>query len=211
MIVAPVSLYGAVVSYGRVYAMIKGKVKGFDEKKGALLENGTYIKGDFYINTLLIDELFGYKFGELPYRGVKHQFKVLDQEYYFPKTGYQNTRFSYVYYPDAENPKTRIAEYKVMSGQKHSKTIISIAKPSKESKFWPFYSRESERLYRKYINHVSKIDNFMTVGRLGLYKYATMDITVRMCMRATESVEGWAKKNPEERMKVYEKIRGEAK
>lgn len=189
--------------------IIKGRVRKFNHKKGVYMD-GDYIEGDFYINTLSIDDILDRKFGELEYRGVNIEFKILNKKHYFPKSDFKDARFSYVYYPNSKVPYTRISEYKNITGQRCEKTIISIETPSRGKRMWPFYTKESEDHYERYIKKVSTWENFMTIGRFGLYKYATMDSTVRMCMRGIKYFEGWREYSLEKRVEIYGDIRAES-
>jgi UDP-galactopyranose mutase len=71
-----------------------------------------------------IDEYFGFRYGKLPYRSLKFEHKILEQENFQP--------VAVVNYPHPDVPYTRITEYKHLTGQLHSKTSITYEYPSAE-------------------------------------------------------------------------------
>jgi UDP-galactopyranose mutase len=126
-----------------------------------------------------IDRLFGYRFGELPWRSLAFEEKKLDV------TDFQGT--SVVNYTEADVPYTRIHEFKhyhpedkaVMSC---NKTIIMREYPrtwkSGDEPYYPVNNPESQALLEKYHAEVSKVTGLIIGGRLGEYKYYDMDQSI---------------------------------
>lgn len=121
-----------------------------------------------------IDELFGYEFGELPYRSLKFESETLDKEY-FQEVGTVNYPNNYKF--------TRITEFKHLTGQKSEKTSIIREYPKaydadRDIPYYPIPKKECNELYKKYLEKSLKIDNLILVGRLAEYKYYNMDVIV---------------------------------
>ena len=76
-----------------------------------------------------IDEYFDYRFGRLPYRSLRFEHKVLEEERHQP--------VAVVNYPDPSVPYTRITEYKHLTGQVHPRTSVTYEYPSAEGD--PYY------------------------------------------------------------------------
>ena len=124
------------------------------------------------IYTGKIDELFEYKFGELPYRAIEFDHETLC------KNNYQN--FSVVNYPNNYD-FTRITEFKHMTGQTHPFTSILREFPcwhDEEKNNVPCYpvpTPENYRRFEKYMKLINKNSNLVPIGRLAEYKYYDMD------------------------------------
>lgn len=151
-----------------------------------LKENELYLFGKKFEGKLIftgkIDEFFNYKFGELPYRSLKFDFKTLNQEY-FQETGTIN-------YPN-DHDFTRITEFKHLTGQKNPKTTVVKEYPQehdrnikeKNSPYYPITKKENEELYEKYKDEADKLNNAIFVGRLAEYKYYNMDIVIDRALK----------------------------
>lgn len=131
------------------------------------------------IYTGKIDEFFDYKFGELPYRSLKFDFKTLNKEY-FQEVGTVN-------YPN-DHDFTRITEFKYLTGKKSSKTIILTEYPQKYNKnknipYYPIPQKENLKLYQKYKMEAKKFDNVIFLGRLAEYQYYNMDEVIEKALK----------------------------
>ncbi len=121
-----------------------------------------------------IDEYFDYKFGQLPYRSLKFDVRVLNKEYY--------QKAVVVNYPNNYD-FTRIAEHKYFLDEKSDKTIISVEYPEKfelgkNERYYPISNKKNQELYDKYKQEAQKISGLYFIGRLGEYKYYNMDLAL---------------------------------
>ena len=121
-----------------------------------------------------VDEFFNYKLGPLPYRSLSFEFKTLDK----PK--FQSV--AVVNYTGKE-PYTRITEFKHFLSQKNAKTAIAYEYPSafemgKNERYYPIPKQENENLYKQYLKLTEKQKNIYFIGRLGEYKYYSMQSAV---------------------------------
>ena len=121
-----------------------------------------------------IDEFFNYKLGALPYRSLNFEFKTLPQE------NFQSV--SVVNYTGKE-PYTRITEFKLFLSQKTPKTTIAYEYPAvfelgKNERYYPIPKSENESLYNKYSALAAKEKNVYFIGRLGGYKYYSMQSAI---------------------------------
>jgi UDP-galactopyranose mutase len=123
------------------------------------------------IYTGQIDELFNYKFGELPYRSVDMQFETVEKEYYQEKAT--------VNYPN--NYKfTRITEFKHIHPTNSNKTTILKEYPqeykiNQNIPYYPIFIDDNQENYSKYLEYSKQFENLILVGRLAEYKYYDMD------------------------------------
>lgn len=121
-----------------------------------------------------IDEFFDYKLGALPYRSLIFEFKILQQKQF------QNA--AVVNYTGQE-PYTRITEFKHFLNQESSKTTIAYEYPAafelnKNDRFYPIPAKDNEILYQKYSKLACKEKNIYFIGRLGSYKFYSMQNAV---------------------------------
>jgi UDP-galactopyranose mutase len=132
-----------------------------------------------------IDRLFGYRYGELPWRSLAFERETLDM------VDYQGT--SVVNYTEAEVPYTRIHEFKhyhpedklVMAADK---TVIMREYPRSwklgDEPYYPVNTPASQELWERYAAEAAKIPGLTVGGRLGEYKYYDMDQSVGRALAA---------------------------
>ena len=158
--------------------------RGFDlaeHCRGALAGKPVYYSGP-------IDQLFGYKYGELPWRSLAFERETLDM------ADFQGT--SVVNYTEAEVPYTRIHEFKHYHPEDketmaRAKTVIVREYPrawkSGDEPYYPVNSAESQALVEKYRAEAAKVPGLVVGGRLGEYRYYDMDQSVGKAMEVVEN------------------------
>ncbi len=134
------------------------------------------------IYTGQIDELFDYKFGELPYRSVDMQFETVEKEFYQEKAT--------VNYPNDYN-FTRITEFKHIHSSDSKKTTILKEYPQeykkgKNTPYYPVFTQVNQDKYNQYLEYSKEFDNLILVGRLAEYKYYDMDDIVERALDVFE-------------------------
>jgi UDP-galactopyranose mutase len=126
---------------------------------------------DRLVYTGPVDEYFGFCYGALPYRSLRFDHAVVEQEHYQP--------VATVNYPDENTPYTRITEYKHFTGDAGRVTSITTEYPAAEGDpYYPIPREENQRLYKRYEALAQAEDNTLFVGRLATYKYYNMDQVV---------------------------------
>ena len=121
-----------------------------------------------------IDEFFNYKLGQLPYRSLNFKLKTLEQ------SKFQSV--AVVNYTDRES-YTRITEFKHFLNQESKKTTIAYEypaafEPGKNERYYPIPKQENEQLYNQYLKLAEEEKNIYFIGRLGGYKYYSMQSAV---------------------------------
>ncbi len=135
------------------------------------------------IFTGMADELFGYRFGHLPYRSLDLRFETVRTDF-FQETAVVN-------YPN-DYDFTRITEFKHMHPAGSSETVIlkeypKSYSPGRDIPYYPVFTEENVSLYGKYQDLAQGFRNLFLVGRLAEYRYYDMDDAVK---RALEVFEG---------------------
>jgi len=137
------------------------------------------------IYTGAIDELFEYKYGQLPYRSLRFEFETVHQERY-QETGTVN-------YPNEYN-FTRITEFKHLTGQHHKDSVIvreypqpyERDVPGRDIPYYPVPHPDHQELFKKYWREAQNIPQLILVGRLAEYKYYDMDACVAKALKVFE-------------------------
>jgi len=157
------------------------EIMKLDIKNKKIYFMGQEFKGKV-IFTGMIDELFNYKFGFLPYRSLSLKFECLDTEFF--------QEVATVNYPN-DYDFTRITEFKHIHPVNTLKTIILKEyprpyKPEKDIPYYPVFTKENRELYYKYKELAEKFKNLILVGRLAEYRYYDMDDVVKRALEVFE-------------------------
>lgn len=125
------------------------------------------------IYTGAIDELLHCKYGQLPYRSLRFEWKTIHVD------SYQDAPV--VAYPQAPD-YTRITEYKKLPIQNvPGVTTIAVEYSipyktgEKTEPYYPIPNKDNQILYDRYRAELNKIPNLYLCGRLADYKYYNMD------------------------------------
>ena len=131
------------------------------------------------IYTGAIDEYFDYQLGELEYRSLEFENKILNIE------NFQGNAI--VNYTSRNVKYTRIIEHKHFEKvENNPKTVITYEYPLKYQRnmerFYPINDEKNNLLRQQYIELASKEKNVYFGGRLGNYKYYDMDDVIKDAM-----------------------------
>lgn len=136
-----------------------------------------YIQYNKLIYTGPMDEFFDFKYGPLPYRGIRFKFKSYAQKWVLP--------VGVVNYPN-DHEYTRATEFKYLTKQEHEKTCLCYEYPSKSFAgqenpvpSYPILNKASLKSVRLYEDESKKYPKVIFMGRLGTFRYLNMDICVK--------------------------------
>ncbi len=157
----------------------------------AITEDGILLDGEPFDGTVIytgaLDELFGCRFGRLPYRSLRFDFEHLDQP------DFQDGH-SVVNYTVSED-FTRITEFQYLTGQQgcDGTTIVreypfAYTGAQGEIPYYAILNAENEALYEKYRALTAHLDHFYLLGRLAEYKYYNMDAMARKALDLAERI-----------------------
>ena len=132
------------------------------------------------------DELFGFRFGPLPYRTLDFGFETLPQEDF---QGYGTVNYT------VDQDYTRITEFKHMTGQicPGRTTIVkeySRAYEGKEGEtpYYAIINPDNNALYGRYAALARRFGNLHLLGRLAEYKYYNMDAIAARALELAETL-----------------------
>ena len=119
------------------------------------------------------DELFGFRFGRLPYRTLDFGFETLPVDQFQPRATVNYT---------VSEDYTRITEYKLLTGQEAPGRTTIMKEFSRaytgaegEIPYYSIISPENNALYAQYAALAGSFPRLHLLGRLAEYKYYNMD------------------------------------
>ena len=128
-----------------------------------------------------LDEYFDYKYGELEYRGLRFENKILQGDY-------QGN--AVINYTDENVPYTRVIEHKHFELLQNDNTVVTWEYPDtcdrNKIPYYPVNTDTNNKLYKKYEQEAAKEKNLILGGRLALYKYLDMDQVVLAALQMTQ-------------------------
>ncbi len=148
--------------------------------------NGKKFTGKL-VFTGMLDQLFNYSLGELPYRSLQFEFETLAQQTFQPETT--------VNYPN-ENDFTRITEFKhiLQETSPHTTIVREYSQdydrndPSKNVPYYPVFNDQNQDRVNQYKALVKSFPQIITTGRLADYRYYNMDDAVGNALNVFNSV-----------------------
>ena len=131
------------------------------------------------IYTGMVDELFDFAYGELPYRSVRMRFESVPQERYqeAPTVNYPN---NYAF--------TRITEFKQIHPCRSEATTILKEYPQpyrrgENTAYYPVFTPENQAMYQRYAEQAKQYENLCLIGRLAEYRYYDMDDVIKQALQ----------------------------
>ena len=211
---------------GGFNSLFEQMLAGFDLRTGTRVErvernggdpttvvtdNGT-LQADVVISTAPIDGLLGNRFGPLEWRGYRIEPEVVDAaEQRELGRAPDGIPFAWVYTPWPETPVCRTTDFGVIhQGPRPSEPAVLLREIVDDAvPMYPVWW-ENER-FGRYLEEAVTIEGLIPLGRLGLYKYVTVDSTFAMVERLLESLEDYLRAEPAERLELLRQIRGDWK
>jgi len=131
-----------------------------------------------------IDELFGYRYGELPYRSLDLRFESLDMEWF--------QEAATVNYPN-DYDFTRITEFKHIHPTDSRRTTVLREYPCRHidgenEACYPVFTDETRANYERYLELAREFEDLTLIGRLAEYHYYDMDDIVLRALRVFEEM-----------------------
>ncbi|WP_459862233.1 UDP-galactopyranose mutase [Endothiovibrio diazotrophicus] len=140
------------------------------------------------IYTGMIDALFDYRFGRLPYRSLRFELEAVSGPWQPVAT---------VNYPN-DHDFTRITEFGHFVGRADGPDVIMREYPKaydgeREGEgmpYYPLFTAENQRLFERYRAYAERVPGLVILGRLAEYKYFDMDDAVARALDCFARIEG---------------------
>jgi UDP-galactopyranose mutase len=177
---------------------------------GAVLTRTGPLAADLIVGTAPLDALLGYRFGALEWRGYRLELETAPD----PKRAElgrapDGVPFAWLYTPWPETPVCRTTDFGAIHHglERSGPSVVAREIPDERVRMYPVWW-DAERLAR-YLEAASRIPRFLPLGRLGLYKYVTVDTTFEMVNRMLESLDQYLGARPAQRVELLRHIRGD--
>lgn len=156
-----------------------------DESSKKILVKGEKFDGTVFY-TGAIDELFGCRFGRLPYRSLRFEWRT---------EGIKSFQDAPVVAYPQEKEFTRITEYTKLPVQNvGDKTCYALEFPlpykegEKNEPYYPVLTEKSKAVYGRYKAEAEKFPNLVVCGRLGDFKYYNMDQALERALEIAKKI-----------------------
>jgi UDP-galactopyranose mutase len=131
-----------------------------------------------------IDEFFGYEYGELEYRTLSFETKVLDINNYQGCAVINNC--------DPDRDYTRTIEHRHFAKSQSSKTVVTWERPVEWDKrlvpYYPINDDQNTNKFRQYQDRARTLKNVIIGGRLGEYRYYDMHQVIGSAMKTVRDL-----------------------
>ena len=131
-----------------------------------------------------IDAYFGYRLGQLEYRGLRFVTERLEEE--------NHQGVAVMNFTAREVPYTRSIEHKHFEYGKQPVTYVTKEYPADwkpgEEAYYPVNNDKNQMLFEKYANLAKKEPDVIFGGRLAEYKYYDMDDVINSALKCVEGV-----------------------
>ncbi len=159
----------------------------FDESNRKIMYDGMPV--ELLVFTGAIDELFGLKYGRLPYRSLDLRYEYFDADKVLP--------CEIISYPQADG-YTRKTEYKQFTYPRPNciKTVVVTeypitydpSNPAANIPYYPVLTSDSAEMYKKYLCETEKYGNIVLCGRMAEFKYYNMDVCIEHALNKFEEL-----------------------
>ena len=165
------------------------EVLGFDEAAGKVVFEGAPFEGPVVYSGAL-DELFGYRHGELAWRSLRFEVKTVERDFFQP--------VAVVNYPN-DHAYTRITEFKHLTGQPVRGVTsyceeypLAYDRKQGHEPYYPIPKAENCAAHERYLETARKFPNLVAIGRLAEYRYYDMNDIILRALSQFDQMKGSA-------------------
>lgn len=184
-----------------------------DARGATAVTSAGEFSGDLVITTAPIDALLNHRFGPLEWRGYRIETDVVEGPAR-PTLGTapDGVPYAWLYTPWPETPVCRTTDFGVIhhghEGAARDRPAVVLREIIDDRvAMYPVWWQD-ETFY-KYLTDVTSLGAVIPLGRLGLYKYTTMDSTFAMARRLAGSLDRYLAAKPAERFEILRQVRGD--
>lgn len=201
-------LAGFDVRYGVKVQTVEAEARG-----ATVLTDGGAFSADLVVTTAPIDALFGHRFGALEWRGYRVEVEVVDGPGRRSLgAAPDGVPFAWLYTPWPETPVCRTTDFGVIH---HGWDAAALERPTVVLReivddrvpMYPVWWQDD--VFYRYLAAITRLGPVVPLGRLGLYKYTTMDSTFAMAQRLVRSLDRYLAADPPARFEILREVRGD--
>ena len=201
-------LDGIDVRYGVAVERIDADARG-----ASVVTEAETLRADLVVTTAPIDALLDYRHGRLEWRGYRVEVELVAPSDEPPLgAAPDGIPFAWLYTPWAETPVCRTTDFGVIHHgprmeDRPGPTVLLREIVDDRVSMYPVWW-EDERFLR-YLGDAARLPSVIPLGRLGLYKYTTMDSTLSMVQRLAASLDDYLASGPARRVEILRAVRGD--
>ena len=171
------------------------------------------VTADLVVSTAPIDELLGHRFGSLGWRGYRIDAQVADGDLGRERLGRapDGTPFAWVYTPWPEESVTRTTDFGVIhhghDAPDQEPSVILRERVDNRVRMYPVWWEDD--VFYRYLAEAAAVPGLVPIGRLGLYKYVTIDSTYSMVERFLAELDTLAGDDAVARLDALRAVRGD--
>ncbi len=168
------------------------------------------VHADLVVATGPIDDLLGHRFGALEWRGYRVEAEeVATSDGALLGRAPDGVPFAWLYTPWAETPVCRTTSFGVIHhGADHEGPSVVLREIVDDGvRMYPVWWEDDR--FRRYLRAAAEIPGLVPLGRLGLYKYVTIDSTYAMALRFVEALDELQSGDVERRLQLLDHFRGD--
>jgi UDP-galactopyranose mutase len=168
------------------------------------------LRADLVVATGPIDDLLGHRFGPLEWRGYRIEAEeVAESDGAILGRAPDGVPFAWLYTPWAETPVCRTTSFgTIHHGADHTGPSVVLREIVDDGvRMYPVWW-EDER-FQRYLRAAAEIPGLVPLGRLGLYKYVTIDSTYAMALRFVDALDEMLRGDAARRYDLLEHFRGD--
>lgn len=201
-------LDGVDVRYGTTVHRVDATARG-----ATVVTDAGEFAADLVVSTAPIDALLDFRHGRLEWRGYRVEVDLADPAAGPPLgAAPDGVPFSWLYTPWAETPVCRTTDFGAIHhgprmADRPGKTVLLREIVDDRVSMYPVWW-EDQRFLR-YLDDATRWPNVIPLGRLGLYKYTTMDSTYAMVRRLAASLDDYLTGGPARRAEILRGVRGD--
>jgi UDP-galactopyranose mutase len=166
-------------------------------------------EADVVVSTAPLDETLGYRFGRLAWSGYRTEARVVAGDGERLGVAPDGVPFAWTYTPWPDTPVCRTTDFGMIHhGRDHQGPRVVLREiPDPRIRMYPVWW-EADR-FQRYLEAAARVPGLLPLGRLGMYKYLTMDSTLSMASRLVDRLERYVSASAAERFPILAEIRGE--
>ncbi len=171
------------------------------------------IAADLVITTGPIDELLGRRHGPLEWRGYRIEVEEREGPGREPLgRAPDGVPFAWLYTPWAGTPVCRTTDFGVIHNGPDAPasgvpSIVMREIADDSVRMYPVWWDDAKLL--RYLDDAARLTGVVPLGRLGLYKYTTMDSTYAMARRLVDVLDEYLGAAPSRRLDLLRDVRGD--
>jgi UDP-galactopyranose mutase len=183
-----------------------------DDRGADVITDAGLLRADLVVSTAPIDAMLDYRHGRLDWRGYRIETELIPPGGNPPLgVAPDGIPFAWLYTPWEETPVCRTTDFGVIhhglrAEDRPGPTVLLREIVDERASMYPVWWEDTRFL--RYLDDAAALPRVIPLGRLGLYKYTTMDSTYSMVRRLTSVLSEYLSASLARRVEILQWVRG---